>query len=156
MKGKSSIIGLDIKPNITEDSCFFLVKYLFRKLSLMKGKSSILGIYTEPLRVPREGQPKNPYCRSRCAGGWSCWAHSYLQIVADLHADLRQRDGHGFLLHLRLPDVQLFTRQHFFQPLQRLHMVGHDEDYGWFLMSQWHLQDEEAVGGVIVKAVDTL
>lgn len=67
-------------------------------------------------------------------------ATPYLKVVADFHVDFGQRDGNSGLLHLAHPGVQLLAGQQLLNPLQWLHVVGHDEDHAGLLMGQRHAQ----------------
>lgn len=81
--------------------------------------------------------------------------HAYLQIMTDFHADFGQRDGHCGFLQLAQPGVQLVPCQKLLQPVQGLHMVGHDEDHTGLLVGQRHVEHVKLVVFVIVVVIKT-
>ena len=75
--------------------------------------------------------------------------------MADFDANFGHGDGHSLILHLADPGVHLLPGQEFFQALQGLQVVRHDDDHGCLFLAQGHVQRKEAVLRVLVEVVQT-
>lgn len=84
-----------------------------------------------------------------------CSGHAYLEIMADFHANFRQRNSYSCFLQLAQPCVQLIPGQKLLQPLQGLHVVRHDENHTGFLVGQRHTEHEKLVLLVLIEAINT-